>query len=167
MPLVSTCTVSLPPFAQNDLGLTCGGVLAALSDMFSGDTLGLAFAKLGSAAGVGALTGSMLSGRLLSAGVRPTTIFKLTALLGLCQGAIDLYCLQETLPEEKKSTKPLTMPNPLSALRLLEGSRGLKTLVAVAILQCMPEGKNLSDALTVSFAFATRTSVYPCLESHL
>eukprot|EP00035_Acanthoeca_spectabilis_P006642 m.127330 g.127330 ORF g.127330 m.127330 type:complete len:136 (-) comp13597_c0_seq2:795-1202(-) len=135
--------------------------------MFSGDTLGLAFAKLGSAAGVGALTGSMLSGRLLSAGVRPTTIFKLTALLGLCQGAIDLYCLQETLPEEKKSTKPLTMPNPLSALRLLEGSRGLKTLVAVAILQCMPEGKNLSDALTVSFAFATLTSVYPCLESHL
>jgi hypothetical protein len=117
--------------------------------MFSGNTLGLSFARLGSAAGIGALTGSFFSGRLLSAGVKPTTIFRVASLLALCQGGIDLVCLKETLPKEKRSKKPLTFPNPLAGARLFNGSRGLKTLVTVAVLQCMPEGKNISDALSV------------------
>lgn len=120
---------------------------AALSDLYSGKALGLSFAKLGSAAGIGALMGSFVSGRLLAAGVKPTMIFRGAALFASLQWCIDAALLHETLPKLERSTKPLSPPNPLKALKLLEGSRGLKTLVAVAVLQCMPEGKNISDLL--------------------
>jgi hypothetical protein len=82
--------------------------------------------------------------------VSATSIFSISAAIAALQFLIDVKFLQETLPPSKRSTKPITSPNPFDALKIFtKGSRGLKTMVAVAVLQCMPEGKNTADLFTV------------------
>ena len=55
----------------------------------------------------------------------------------------------ETLKKENRSEKPMTFPNPFSCLTLLTGPSNLRSMVLVAVLQCMPEGKNISDMLQI------------------
>ena len=43
----------------------------------------------------------------------------------------------------------LIFPNPLSCVSLLTGPSNLRTMVIVAVMQCMPEGKNISDMLQI------------------
>eukprot|EP00943_MAST-04B_sp_MAST-4B-sp1_P001702 g1702.t1 len=122
---------------------------ASLSDLFSGQELGKAFGNLGSAAGIGALCGSFISGRLLTRNWSPENLFQLSAAFGLIQFIVDYNMVGETLSKESRSKKPISFPNPFSCLTLLTGPSNLRTMVLVAVLQCMPEGKNISDMLQI------------------
>lgn len=122
---------------------------ASLSDIFSGQELGKAFGNLGSAAGIGALCGSFISGRLLTRNWSPENLYQLSAIFGLIQFVVDYFMVGETLKKENRSEKPMTFPNPFSCLTLLTGPSNLRSMVLVAVLQCMPEGKNISDMLQI------------------
>ena len=94
---------------------------ASLSDLFSGQKLGKAFGNLGSAAGIGALCGSFISGRLLTRNWSPENLYLLSAFFGLIQFITNYFCVAETLAIENRSQKPIDIPNPLSCISLLTG----------------------------------------------
>jgi hypothetical protein len=58
---------------------------------------------------------------------------------------------KETLSDDKRRPFDWSRPvaNPLSFLKLFTQTNALRMLVLVAGLQCMPEGKNISDLLQV------------------
>ena len=122
---------------------------ASLSDLFSGQKLGKAFGNLGSAAGIGALCGSFISGRLLTRNWSPENLFVLSAFFGLIQFITNYFCVAETLAIENRSQKSIDIPNPFSCISLLTGPSNLRKMVIVAVMQCMPEGKNISDMLQI------------------
>lgn len=126
---------------------------AMLSDLYSGKDLGIAYAKLGSAAGLGAIGGSFLAGRLVAYGLKPVHIFGVSSAIAAAQLSMHIIGgTQETLMDHKKKAieKASDMvANPISFFKLFTQSHSLRILVLVAGLQCMPEGKNISDLLQI------------------
>jgi MFS family permease len=124
---------------------------AMLSDLYSGKDLATAYATLGSAAGLGVIGGAFVSGRLLAAGASPRQLFGFASLVAGAQVVICSTYLSETLAEDKRRPFDWSRPvaNPLAFLQLFTKTPALRKLVTVAGLQCMPEGKNISDLMQV------------------
>jgi len=122
---------------------------AALSDITPEKELGQAYAELGSAAGFGAILGSWVAGRLSASGSTPRANFLFASGLAAMQWIFDYFALSETLLKESRKPLPkeasAMMANPLRFLKLFSHNTKLSLLVVVAGLQCMPEGKNISD----------------------
>ena len=95
------------------------------------------------------MCGSFISGRLLTRNWSPENLFVLSAFFGLIQFITNYFCVAETLAIENRSQKSIDIPNPFSCISLLTGPSNLRKMVIVAVMQCMPEGKNISDMLQI------------------
>jgi DHA1 family tetracycline resistance protein-like MFS transporter len=119
-----------------------------LSDLYSGQDLSKAYATLGSAAGAGAIIGSFVAGRIMAFGFQAKHCFALGSLMSLSQLLINMLAIPETLKPENQRPFDMKFPymsNPLAFTKLFTKSHALRMLVLVAGLQCVPEGKNISD----------------------
>ena len=119
-----------------------------LSDLYSGSELANSYATLGAAAGAGAIIGSFLGGRIMAAGYSAQATFGAAAVLAAAQLVMDLLLVPETLLPERKAPFTLKFPymaNPLAFTKLFTRGKTVRMLVLTAGLQCVPEGKNISD----------------------
>jgi hypothetical protein len=119
-----------------------------LSDLYSGAELSKSYAMLGSAAGAGAIIGSFLGGRIMAAGYGAKATFGVAAVLAGLQLLMDMALVPETLLESRRKPFDMKFPymaNPLVFTTLFGRTKALRMLTLTAGLQCVPEGKNISD----------------------
>jgi MFS family permease len=118
---------------------------AVLSDLYSDEgERAAASAVLGSWAGIGVILGPWLGGRVLGSGATPAACFGLAGVLAVAQLAL-LRRLPETLPAARRRPMDWSAVSPFTFLRLFRGPPTLRKLAVAAGLQCVPEGKNVSE----------------------
>jgi hypothetical protein len=73
---------------------------------------------------------------------------------------------QTLLPERKRplELKFPYVPSPIAFTKLFTRSRGLRMMVLVAGLQCVPEGKNISDLQQIKMMSVRRA--FPSFAAH-
>jgi DHA1 family tetracycline resistance protein-like MFS transporter len=105
---------------------------AYLADVTRPEERAGAFGKIGAAWGLGFVLGPALGGVL--GGIDPRLPFWVAAAFTLLNAAYGLFVLPESLPRERRGRLDLGRANPLGALGLLRGHRGLPVLATVAFL---------------------------------
>ena len=129
---------------------------AVLSDVFTDEVeRAAASAQLGACAGVGVILGPMLGGLLLARGSSggggprggTAACFGAAAALAAAQLALVATRMPETLPPgpRRRAMRWSSAVSPLAFTKLFTGSTTLRRLALILGMQCVPEGKNISD----------------------
>ena len=125
---------------------------AVLSDVFTDEKERAgASAMLGSWSGVGVILGPLLGGKIM-ANSSPATCFGAAAALAVAQFGLVASCMPETLAAGARVKMNWNCISPLSFFKLFKGTATLRQLAIVMGLQCVAEGKNISDLNQVYLA---------------
>jgi DHA1 family tetracycline resistance protein-like MFS transporter len=119
---------------------------AAMSDLSSGQELGINLGRYFSAFGLGVIVGPAIGGFVLSRTGDPRYAYLARSMVALFELIHDYCLLQETLPVEERIEPSLVKyQNPFGFIRLFSENATLVKLVGVAFLICWSEGKNTND----------------------
>lgn len=116
-----------------------------MSDMFSGQELGIRVAKFFGSFGAPVVLVPVLATAIQKYTGSSLNLFKARLLLCLIQLGHSHFCIKETLLEERKKPFDIAAANPFSFLRLFgtKSTKSLRTLVSMLFLSMLAEGKNL------------------------
>lgn len=141
---------------------------AVLPDVFVDEAeRAAASVQLGACAGVGVILGPMVGGALMAGGGGAPGCFGAAAALAALQLAMVSQAMPETLPPgpRRHAVDWANAVSPLAFTKLSKGGENatLRKLALILGLQCVPEGKNISDLNQIylseecGFAPAART----------